>query len=675
MIDNIKAIFNISSIPAIWMLLILSATSSAQISGNDIATVSISAVSNTVTEGDTIVFTITRDLAIDQASSITLTLTHNGDFFSPVTDQLILGEHAGVNLNLTNPHRRNGKVYYYLNHNTGPGNDRITHDLLDNLLNDGNDTINTQPGGHDGSDDERSVIIGDYALVLPTGIEIQDFLAAGNNELPNGWVDNAFYWAAGLAIDGDGHTVMDRHERVAFLFDLNDPAHGQIDTNAFDNNLGFVFFQVLTAQRTTVVDFPASQTSMDTVMVEVPTIDTVDAIADGSLIAELIIEQDDSPIELGSTVTSEVVILHNNFVVTVTGIDGGSSVTAAENSSVTLVIHVEPPLPANRALNVNLSYEDDFRLLVDELSSVTVPAGMTTHQFTVSIKNDTIVAQPDRNIDISVATGAGYRASADRVRIIVTDDDTAVVSISPVSNVITEGEDAVFELMLDIVTAGPAAVRVEFTGDDEFFSAMDMSSVVVTFTADEKSTRVAIQTIINHSLFMDGSLIATLTDVTDSPLRISSTQRSATITILDDTPVIGVTTLDGGSFIRVLESTGRVTLQLNIDPTFNQASDVNILYSGDPGALTGDFSSGPVNTSNVVRVPANAATHAFVVEVKDDQIAEFIRRVDVSVTAGSNYVEASSSVEIAVEDDDIATVSISAASRHGYQKATPLYLR
>ena len=32
MIDNIKAIFNISSIPAIWMLLILSATSSAQIS-------------------------------------------------------------------------------------------------------------------------------------------------------------------------------------------------------------------------------------------------------------------------------------------------------------------------------------------------------------------------------------------------------------------------------------------------------------------------------------------------------------------------------------------------------------------------------------------------------------------------------------------------------------------
>ena len=129
-------------------------------------------------------------------------------------------------------------------------------------------------------------------------------------------------------------------------------------------------------------------------------------------------------------------ILHNNFVVIVTGIDGGSSVTAAENSSVTLVIHVEPPLPANRALNVNLSYEDDFRLLVDELSSVTVPAGMTTHQFTVSIKNDTIVAQPDRNIDISVATGAGYRASADRVRIIVTDDDTAVVSISPVSNVI-----------------------------------------------------------------------------------------------------------------------------------------------------------------------------------------------------------------------------------------------
>ena len=69
---------------------------------------------------------------------------------------------------------------------------RVSHTELDDLLNDRFDTINTQPGGHDGSDDERSVIIDDYALVLPTGTEIQDFLSAGgDNPVPGGWADVA----------------------------------------------------------------------------------------------------------------------------------------------------------------------------------------------------------------------------------------------------------------------------------------------------------------------------------------------------------------------------------------------------------------------------------------------------------------------------------------------------
>ena len=249
---------------------------------DDVATVSISPIIDRVIEGDTIVFTVTRDLAMDQASSITLTLTHNGDFFSPAMDSLNLNDDPTnpglINLNLTNRNQRNGKVYYYLDRHGDSipdSRDQASHRLLDNLLNGGADTIDTQPDGHNGSDDARSVIIDDYALVLPTFDEIQAFFATG---IPGGWAqsegDN--YWAAGISrVSGMifHDFVSINAGGVASRFRFQDS-----DTRSY-----YVFFQVLTAQRTISVGLPAGQ--MNTVTVEVATIDTDDSITDGSLIA------------------------------------------------------------------------------------------------------------------------------------------------------------------------------------------------------------------------------------------------------------------------------------------------------------------------------------------------------------------------------------------------------
>ena len=604
---------------------------------NDVATVSISSVRDRVIEGDTIVFTVTRDLAMNQASSISLTLTHNGDFFSPAMDPLNLDNGDGINLELTNRNQRNGKVYYYL------VGDK-THNFLDRLLNGGVNTDDTQLNGHIGSDDERSVIIDDYALVLPTFDEIRDFLATG---IPDGWDDRGPYWAAGLRDNPTQHFIA----TIGMSNKIN--SAGAVDTVPFP-----VFFQVLTAQRTISVDLPAE--AMGTVTVEVATIDTADSITDGSLIAELIAVT--SPIELGSTV-SEVAILHNNLIVTVTGLNGEPPASVDENSSVTLVINVGPSVPNHRSLDVNLSYIDAISSTT-KMRTIEVPAGRMSQDFQIPVGDDDIAAQSTRFFSVTVEPGVGYRVGTpSSVAVSVLDDDVATVSISPVSDTITEGEDAVFKVMLDIQTAVPAAVRVKFTGNEESVDAMYLRPVVVTFAEGETSIRVTVATNNNNDLVMDSSLSATLTNVTGSPLLISSTQRSAMIMILDDTPIVGVTTFDGDDPIQVLENADSVTLQLNINPTFNRALEVNVLYSGDPGALTGDFSSvTPVNTSKVVTVRANAATQTFDVEVIDDQIAaEFIRRVTVSVIAGLNYkVAASSSVEIAVVDDDIAAVSISA---------------
>ena len=77
----------------------------------------------------------------------------------------------------------------------------------------------------------------------------------------------------------------------------------------------YVFLQVLTPPRTINVILPAEQSSMDSVLVEVPTFDIHDSIVNGSLIAKLTGPGDS--LALGNPVISEVEILHNDAVVTV----------------------------------------------------------------------------------------------------------------------------------------------------------------------------------------------------------------------------------------------------------------------------------------------------------------------------------------------------------------------
>ena len=101
-----------------------------------------------------------------------------------------LGDNS-INLNLIFPVTDNGKTYYYLDnipngiaeHGGLQRGDRVTHTVLDRFLNNGSDTRNTQTDseGHDGSDDQRSVIIGDTVLILPTPAEFRALRASRTN--------------------------------------------------------------------------------------------------------------------------------------------------------------------------------------------------------------------------------------------------------------------------------------------------------------------------------------------------------------------------------------------------------------------------------------------------------------------------------------------------------------
>ena len=133
--------------------------------------------------------------------------------------ELILGRVNNINLNLLFPTIFNGKTYYHVDNNNdkvsdenvGGIDDAFNHQLLDHLLNNGDDTTDTL--------DTRSVIINDrHTLILPTLGELRSLLSQDTGT-PANWNDGEEFWTA---------TRVSRDRHIAFgsgnllVFDVSD---------------------------------------------------------------------------------------------------------------------------------------------------------------------------------------------------------------------------------------------------------------------------------------------------------------------------------------------------------------------------------------------------------------------------------------------------------------------
>ena len=169
---------------------------------------------------------------------------------------------GGINLNLRFSVTVNGKTYFYLDNN-GNGiadvGDVVTHNTLNDLLNGGSDTEATQDGAHNGQDDERAVIIGDTAVILPTEDELTTLRSSQFNTAPVNWQNPLFreeYWTS------------NRDRSMFFL------AYSFADGMATvepDGNRNYVAFQVRTLPTFSAgIDSPRAYTVGQTVALTLP---------------------------------------------------------------------------------------------------------------------------------------------------------------------------------------------------------------------------------------------------------------------------------------------------------------------------------------------------------------------------------------------------------------------
>jgi hypothetical protein len=161
---------------------------------------------------------VMNETAAGTAYSVTVDTT--------LPDNLYLGTVSTVNLNLINKvTMANGKVYYFLDisaDGTAGTTDRITHVRLDNLLNGSADTVDTQTtGAVKGVDDERTVLVNGYTLVLPTMTELLELYHDPLPNPPPGWY-GAGYWSA-------TRSSADIHGQVSLVTSFQDPTYADIN--------------------------------------------------------------------------------------------------------------------------------------------------------------------------------------------------------------------------------------------------------------------------------------------------------------------------------------------------------------------------------------------------------------------------------------------------------------
>ena len=609
--------------------------------------------------------------AIMSASTVTYTVTAADNATATLTfiitvvhtlppAALTLGTVSGVNLNLKFPViTADGKIYYYLdtdNNGNGDSPDLLNHTVLDVLLNNGDDTVNTKEGMHDGSDDARSVIVGAYTLILPTFTELQTLRTDQGNTHPFNW-GNGFYRSATRPSVGN---LANRHHR---LYDLGDASEQVVSDSGTE---AYVAFQVLSsvpisfkqseyvisegttgtvtlvAEQPPVVEARISlTTSLGTVEYRLSTTFITFNPNQSEASFEVSISDDNvfqetrefslSIVPLnnsarGTTPVATIRVENDDAKIRLTTPSGGNSLTVTEGSDLpTLQLNINPAV--DRILPVDLSYTGNVGALTGALSStvIMVPANTATHEFDVDIEDNQIAAEGTRIVTVQLEESPelDYLVDTDNstVKISVEDDDVARVSFSQSTGTVTEGSTIVFIITQDFITDIATSVNITFTPMGDFFKTTPITTQVDFPAGIAMSTaKIVIPTVNDADVEADGSLRANIMIIPGSPLRPGDPEVRIVTILNDDVPAIS---FERPGYNIAEDTTGTITLVADQTPVV----EARIRLTARSETVSDDEYQ--LSTTIVVFNPSQS-TASFEVSIFDDEIVRSTRELSLS---------------------------------------------
>jgi len=337
----------------------------------------------------------------------------------------------------------------------------------------------------------------------------------------------------------------------------------------------------------------------------------------------------------------------------VVSVVAGGAVT--EGSSASFTLTADPAPAASLTVNVAVTATGDYGVTAGS-RTVTIPTtGSAT--LTISTTGDS-TDEVDGSVTATLNAGSGYSVSTTSATatVAVNDDDpplsplpaTPVISIAA-GGAVTEGSNASFTLTASPAPASSLRVTVAVTATGDYGVTTGTRTVTIGTTG---TATLTVSTTGDSTDEANGSVTVTLVDGAAYDLGSTST---ATVNIADDddpppTPVVSATAGNA-----VTEGTAAsFTLTANPAPASSVRVTVNVTATGDYGVITGSrtFTIGTTGTATLT------------VSTTGDSTDEPNGSVTVTLIDGAAYNlnTSASSATVAVTDDDVPAVSVTAGS-------------
>ena len=244
----------------------------------------------------------------------------------------------------------------------------------------------------------------------------------------------------------------------------------------------------------------------------------------------------------------------------------------------------------------------------------------------------------------------------------IEDNDVPAISFQRPGYTIPEGTTRT--IILEAEPSPLVETQIELTTDSVtiFNNQYHLSTTIIVFKPDQDTASFEVSIPDDEDVQETRELrLSFVHDSNSKPGAISET----VITIEDNELEISLRTTSMGNQISIGEKEGSVTLQLEASRLTSIPLTVNLRYTADVGALTGKLTSDNTSDMSTMITVATAditTRYTFQVPVINDDIAaEGIRTAQVVLQSGAGYTvsDTDNTVEIAVVDDDVATVNIS----------------
>ena len=379
-----------------------------------------------------------------------------------------------------------------------------------------------------------------------------------------------------------------------------------------------------------------------------------------------------------ASATAVVTITDNDGATATVSVGDAAAVTEGDDSSNTTDLSFPVTLSAVSGQQVTVTYTLGGTATADDdytdpaTKSVTIAAGTRTANILVPVKGDLVDELNETVIvTLSGATNATVSAveGADEGEGTITDDDDAELSIAEGSA--AEGSAVSFTIGLDPVSDRTVTVRWstanDADGDHPATAGTDYTAVsparTATIAAGASGVAVTVQTTQDSLDEPDETFLVELSSPVNATLDSAADEATGTITD-NDGATATVSVGDAAAVTEGDDSSNTVDLSFPVTLSAVSGQQVTVTYTLGGTATADDDYTDPATKS--VTIAAGTRTANILVPVKGDLVDELNETVIVTLSGATNAtvsaVEGADEGEGTITDDDAAELSIAEGS-------------